>query len=86
VRYKNWKVYFSMVGACANCGLKGVEDYKWAQVGNLRRDPFESAVGLRSLTEEVQRMLEMYYFCGHGFQSEGAVDTIVKVLIRQSWR
>jgi len=45
VRYRNWKIYFSMVGACANCGLKGVEDYKWAQVGNLRRDPFESAVG-----------------------------------------
>ncbi len=45
VRYKNWKIYFSMVGSCANCGLKGVETYKWAQVGNLKRDPFESAVG-----------------------------------------
>src|SRR5947199_9845095 len=42
VRYKDWKIYFSMAGACATCGLKGVENYKWAQVGNLRRDPFES--------------------------------------------
>src|SRR6266571_547609 len=42
VRYRNWKIYFSMIGPCANCGLKGVENYKWAQVGNLRRDPFES--------------------------------------------
>jgi arylsulfatase len=45
VRYKNWKIYFSMVGACANCGLKGVENYKLAQVDNIRRDPFETAVG-----------------------------------------
>ena len=46
VRYKNWKIYFSMAGACAECGLKGVQTYKWAQVDNIRRDPFESAVGV----------------------------------------
>jgi arylsulfatase len=45
VRYKNWKIYFSMVGSCANCGLQGVQNYKWAQVDNIRRDPFETAVG-----------------------------------------
>jgi len=45
VRYKNWKIYFSMVGSCANCGLQGVQDYKWAQVDNIKRDPFESSVG-----------------------------------------
>jgi arylsulfatase A-like enzyme len=50
VRYKNWKIYFSMAGACANCGLRGVENYKWAQVGNLRRDPFETAVGFEQDT------------------------------------
>jgi arylsulfatase len=50
VRYKNWKIYFSMVGACATCGLRGVENYKWAQVGNLRRDPFETAVGFDQAT------------------------------------
>jgi arylsulfatase len=50
VRYKNWKIYFSMMGACATCGLQGVQNYKWAQVGNLRRDPFETAVGFDQAT------------------------------------
>ena len=45
VRYKNWKIYFSMAGACASCGLKGVETYKWPMVDNIKRDPFESSVG-----------------------------------------
>jgi arylsulfatase len=45
VRYKNWKIYFSMVGACATCGLQGVQTYKWAQIDNLKRDPFETAIG-----------------------------------------
>jgi arylsulfatase A-like enzyme len=45
VRYKNWKIYFSMMGACASCGLKGVETYKWPMVDNIKRDPFENAVG-----------------------------------------
>ena len=45
VRYKNWKIYFAMEGACATCGLAGVQTYKWAQVDNIRRDPFETAVG-----------------------------------------
>jgi hypothetical protein len=35
-----------MVGSCANCGLQGVQNYKWAQVDNIKRDPFETAVGL----------------------------------------
>ena len=45
VRYKNWKIYFSMMGACASCGLKGVETYKWPMVDNIKRDPFETSVG-----------------------------------------
>jgi len=45
VRYKNWKIYFSMAGSCATCGLKGVETYKWAQVDNIKRDPFETSIG-----------------------------------------
>ncbi len=45
VRYKNWKLYFSMAGSCANCGLAGVETYKWPLVDNLKRDPFEGSVG-----------------------------------------
>jgi arylsulfatase A-like enzyme len=45
VRYKNWKLYFSMAGACAECGLAGVQNYKWPLVDNIKRDPFEGAVG-----------------------------------------
>jgi arylsulfatase len=45
VRYKNWKIYFSMEGACATCGLAGPRTYKWAQIDNIRRDPFETAIG-----------------------------------------
>ena len=45
VRYKNWKLYFQMAGACASCGLAGVETYKWPLVDNIKRDPFEGAVG-----------------------------------------
>jgi arylsulfatase len=50
VRYKNWKIYFSMMGSCATCGLSGVQNYKWAQIGNLKRDPFETAVGFDQAT------------------------------------
>ena len=50
VRYKNWKIYFSMMGACATCGLKGVENYKWPMVDNIKRDPFETAVGAEPST------------------------------------
>ena len=45
VRYKNWKIYFSMEGACATCGLAGPQTYKWAQLDNIKRDPFETAIG-----------------------------------------
>ncbi|HTJ08675.1 MAG TPA: hypothetical protein VL393_03210, partial [Candidatus Binataceae bacterium] len=48
--YKNWKIYFSMMGACASCGLKGVETYKWPMVDNIKRDPFETAVGAEPST------------------------------------
>ena len=50
VRYRNWKIYFSMMGACASCGLKGVETYKWPMVDNIKRDPFETSVGAEPST------------------------------------
>ncbi len=43
VRYKNWKFYYTMVGACPTCGLTGAETYHWTQVQNIKRDPFEQA-------------------------------------------
>ena len=43
VRYKNWKFYYTMVGACPNCGLTGATTYHWTQIQNIKRDPFEQA-------------------------------------------
>jgi arylsulfatase A-like enzyme len=45
VRYKNWKVYFTMEGSGGASALLGPQQYGWAQVQNIRRDPFEQAVG-----------------------------------------
>ena len=54
VRYKNWKIYYTMAGACASCGLSGAETYHWPLVDNIKRDPFEGAVGdeAKTLTGE----------------------------------
>ena len=43
VRYKNWKFYYTMVGACPTCGLTGATTYHWTQIQNIKRDPFEQA-------------------------------------------
>jgi hypothetical protein len=45
VRYKNWKIYFTMEGSTGASALQGPQQYGWAQVQNIRRDPFEQAVG-----------------------------------------
>jgi arylsulfatase len=45
VRYKNWKIYFTMEGSSGVSALMGPQTYGWAQVQNIRRDPFEQAVG-----------------------------------------
>ena len=45
VRYKNWKIYFTMEGSGSASALAGPQQYGWAQVQNIRRDPFEQAVG-----------------------------------------
>ncbi|GGC83311.1 arylsulfatase [Chelatococcus reniformis] len=45
VRYKNWKFYYTMVGECPSCGLTGATTYKWTQIANIKRDPFETTVG-----------------------------------------
>ncbi len=54
VRYKNWKIYYTMAGACASCGLLGAETYHWPLVDNIKRDPFEGSVGdeAKTLTGE----------------------------------
>ena len=45
MRYKNWKIYFTMEGSSGAAALTGPQTYGWAQVQNIRRDPFEQAVG-----------------------------------------
>ena len=45
VRYNNWKIYFTMEGSNGAAALLGPQTYGWAQVQNIRRDPFEQAVG-----------------------------------------
>jgi arylsulfatase len=54
VRYKNWKLYYTMAGACASCGLLGAQTYHWPLVDNIKRDPFEGSVGdeAKTLTGE----------------------------------
>jgi arylsulfatase len=45
VRYKNWKIYFAMVSDSPAGFINGVLPYSWAQVVNIKRDPFETSIG-----------------------------------------
>jgi arylsulfatase A-like enzyme len=45
VRYKNWKFYYTMQGSSGTGGLMPPVTYHWTQLTNLKRDPFEQAVG-----------------------------------------
>ncbi|MGZ6060211.1 MAG: sulfatase/phosphatase domain-containing protein, partial [Myxococcaceae bacterium] len=50
VRYKNWKLYFAMVGSTPESSIAGAQKMGWALVQNIRRDPFEQAVGSEQKT------------------------------------
>jgi len=45
VRYKNWKMYYTMVPDTGTGGLFGAQSYHWTQLTNIKRDPFEQTVG-----------------------------------------
>ncbi len=45
VRYKNWKFYYTMMGATGIKSIYAPETYAWTQVDNIARDPFEQAWG-----------------------------------------
>ncbi len=46
MRYKNWKIYFAMAPDTPAGFTPGRPDpVRWAQVVNIKRDPFETAVG-----------------------------------------
>ena len=50
VRYKNWKIYFSMVSDAPSGFIMGAMPFHWAQVVNIKRDPFETSIGQQPKT------------------------------------
>ena len=46
VRYKNWKMYYTMTGTDPTGAMLGKTTYSWTMVDNIKRDPFEIAGGL----------------------------------------
>ncbi|MDD2737632.1 MAG: arylsulfatase [Methylomonas lenta] len=45
VRYKNWKMYYSMSQSGADGWLMPLINYHFTLIDNIKRDPFEQAVG-----------------------------------------
>jgi len=45
VRYKNWKMYYTMAKPSADGWFDPSVTYNWTMVQNIKRDPFEQAVG-----------------------------------------
>jgi hypothetical protein len=46
VRFKNWKIYYTMVPTANPAdALIGAVTYHWSLVDNIKRDPFEMATG-----------------------------------------
>ena len=50
VRYKNWKLYYSMAQEGANGWFLPLTNFHWTMVQNIKRDPFEQAVGSQQNT------------------------------------
>ncbi len=50
VRYKNWKMYYTMAQEGATGWLLPLISYHWTMVQNIKRDPFEQAVGQQQNT------------------------------------
>jgi arylsulfatase len=44
VRYKNWKMYYSMTPSAAAGWVEPLVNFHWTIVSNIKRDPFEQAV------------------------------------------
>jgi arylsulfatase len=45
LRYKNWKFYYTMPGETPEDSIKKPASYAWTVIQNIKRDPFEAAVG-----------------------------------------
>jgi arylsulfatase len=50
VRFKNWKLYFDMVSDSPAGFVLGPVPLHWAQVVNVKRDPFETSIGQQTKT------------------------------------
>ena len=52
LRYKNWKFYYTMMGATGAQSIEAPETYAWTQIDNIKRDPFETSwgAGTKSVT------------------------------------
>ena len=44
VRYKNWKMYYTMAPGGASGWFLPLVNYHWTLVGNIMRDPFEQTI------------------------------------------
>jgi arylsulfatase A-like enzyme len=54
VRYKNWKMYYTMVPTGPTSAMLGAQNYSWTMVSNLMRDPFEVGGGLDDIKTALQ--------------------------------
>ena len=54
VRYKNWKMYYTMVPTSPTGAMGGPVNYSWTMVDNIKRDPFEIAGGLDDIKTTMQ--------------------------------
>ena len=45
LRWKNWKFYYTMMGATGIQSIDAPTTYAWTQVNNIARDPFETSCG-----------------------------------------
>jgi len=45
VRYKNWKMYYSMAQSGADGWVQPLVNHYFTLVQNIKRDPFEQAIG-----------------------------------------
>ena len=46
VRYKNWKMYYTMTPTSPSGAMQGKITYSWTMIDNIMRDPFEISGGL----------------------------------------
>jgi arylsulfatase len=54
VRYKNWKMYYTMTSTDPTGAMLGKTTYSWTMVDNIKRDPFEIAGGLDDIKTTMQ--------------------------------